>query len=380
MNLEQLRDQIDELDAVLVKLFEQRMDFAAHVAEYKRANDLPILDRTREAAKLREIGESARPELQPALYTLYDTIFELSRSHQSGLLNSESALWTDIQNAIASTPQLFPQAATVACPGVEGAFTQKACDKLFKRPNIMHFTGFEGVFSAVESGLCEYGVVPIENSTAGSVTKIYNLLQRKDVRIVRSTRLKIDLNLAAPKNVKPGDVKVIYSHEQAINQCSEFLETLGKVEIVQCENTAIAAELVAKSGRTDVAAICSYDCLEVYGLNCLSADVQDKANNHTRFICISKNLEIYPGADRTSLLLTLPHTPGALHKALAKFYALGINLLKLESRPLPNRDFEFMFYFDLETSVYSEEFAKLLTHMDEICREFKYLGSYSEVV
>ena len=138
--------------------------------------------------------------------------------------------------------------------------------------------------------------------------------------------------------------------------------------------------MIAQSGRKDIAAISSRACAELYALNNLASSIQDKDNNHTRFICISKNLQIYPGADKTSIMMVLPHKPGALYRVLARMYVLGINVTKLESRPLPERDFEFMFYFDLETSIYSEEFAQLMCELDELCEEFKYLGSYSEVV
>ena len=183
---------------------------------------------------------------------------------------------------------------------------------------------------------------------------------------------------------KPGckisDIKEIYSHEQAINQCSGFLNTLTGVKVIPVENTAVAAQMVAQSGRKDVAALSSRACATLYGLECLAASVQDKGNNRTRFICISKNLEIYPGSDKTSIMMVLPHKPGALYKVLARLFVLGINVTKLESRPIPDRDFEFMFYFDLETSIYSEEFAQLMCELDELCEEFKYLGSYCEVV
>ena len=138
--------------------------------------------------------------------------------------------------------------------------------------------------------------------------------------------------------------------------------------------------MVARSGRTDVAALSSRSCAELYGLECLAASVQDTGNNHTRFICISKDLEIYPGADKSTLMLVLPHKPGSLYKILARLYTLDINLLKLESRPIPDRDFDFMFYLDVETSVYSEDFAQMISDLNSICEECKYLGSYTEVV
>jgi chorismate mutase/prephenate dehydratase len=150
--------------------------------------------------------------------------------------------------------------------------------------------------------------------------------------------------------------------------------------VIPVENTAVAARLVAESDRSDVAAISSKACEDLYSLKSLADSVQDESNNRTRFICISKNMEIYPGADKTSIMMILPHKPGALYRVLARMYVLGINVIKLESRPLPDRDFEFMFYFDLETSIYSDEFVQLMCELDDFCEEFKYLGSYTEVV
>lgn len=244
----------------------------------------------------------------------------------------------------------------------------------------MYISNFEGVFAAVDSGMCRYGVLPLENSTAGSVNKIYDLMMKYNFYIVKSLRLKVDHNLLVKPGTEAEDVKEIFSHEQAISQCSEYLKKYPNAKITVCENTAVAAKLVASSERTDVAAISSRNCASLYGLKCIDSAIQDKENNHTRFICISKNLEIYPGSDRTSIMLAIQHKPGELYKILSRFYSLGINLTKLESRPIPERDFEFMFYFDLETSVYSEEFFRIINELGTSCEQFKYLGSYVEVV
>jgi len=203
---------------------------------------------------------------------------------------------------------------------------------------------------------------------------------RHNFSIVRTFRLKVDHNLLVNPGAALKDIRTIYSHEQAINQCGDFLHSLPGVNVIPVANTALAAEMVSKSGQKDVAALSSRFCAELYGLNCLAASVQDKGNNRTRFICISKNLEIYPGSDKTSIMMILPHKPGALYKVLARMYTLGINVTKLESRPLPDREFEFMFYFDLETSIYSEEYIQLMCELEDLCEEFKYLGSYTEVV
>ena len=255
-----------------------------------------------------------------------------------------------------------------------------ACEKLFKRPNIFYFSSFDAVFSAIEKGLCRYGVIPVENSTAGTVNAVYDLMRKHDFRIVRSVRVKIDHNLLVKPGTKLEDIREIYSHAQAIAQCSAFLQSLPNVKVIPCENTAMAAKMVAESGDTGIAALSSRSCCKLYGLENLKADVQDSGNNHTRFICISKELEIYPGADRTSLMMVLPHEPGSLYKLLSRFNSLGINLTKLESRPMPERSFEFMFYFDLDTSVYSPRFIQLMGELGDISEEHEYLGSYSEVI
>ena len=380
MDITELRCEIDKIDDELVKLFGQRMEVAARIADYKKENNLPILVPAREREKLADVAQKAGPEMANYTRVLYSMLFELSRSYQGKRNDTPSPLYQEITQAIESTPNLFPQAPMVACQGVEGAYAQIACEKIFKNPFIMYFKNFEAVFNAIDKGLCQYGILPLENSTAGSVNKVYDLMINHNFSIVRTFRLKIDHNLLALPGAKLTDVKEIYSHEQAIGQCAEFLNTLPGVKVIPVENTAVAAQMVANSGRTDVAALSSRACEELYGLNCLAANIQDKGNNRTRFICISKNLEIYPGSDKTSIMMILNHKPGALYKVLARLYTLGINVTKLESRPLPDRDFEFMFYFDLETSIYSEEFVQLMCELDELCEEFKYLGSYSEVV
>ena len=380
MDLNELRQEIDQIDDQLVKLFCQRMDVAARVADYKRENNLPIFHPGRERAILQKVAEKAGPDMGNYTRVLYSMLFELSRSYQAKRNDIPSSLYQDISQAIENTPKLFPQTPIVACQGVEGAYSQIACEKIFKSPFIMYFKSFEAVFTAIEQGMCQYGILPIENSTAGSVTKVYDLMIRHNFSIVRTFRLKVDHNLLAKPGTKLSDIKTIYSHEQAINQCADFLQTIPGVNVIPVANTALASEMVSKSEGNDTAALSSRFCAELYGLTCLASSVQDKGNNRTRFICISKNLEVYPGADKTSIMMILPHKPGALYKVMARLYTLGINVTKLESRPIPDREFEFMFYFDLETSIYSEEFIQLMCELEDLCEEFKYLGSYSEVV
>ena len=380
MDLNELRNEIDSIDNELVSLFARRMAISGQVADYKREHGLPILVPAREREILQKVADMAGPEMGNYARVLYSMIFELSRNYQSKRNNVEVELNRTISDAIENTPKLFPQNPMVACQGVEGSYAQIACEKMIKNPFIMYFKSFEGVFTAIEKGLCQYGILPLENSTAGSVKKVYDLMINHNFSIVRTFRLKVDHNLLAKKGAKLEDIREIYSHEQAIGQSGAFLEKLPNAKVIAVENTAVAAQMVAQSKRSDVACLSSRSCAELYGLDVLASSVQDKGNNRTRFICISKNLEIYPGSDKTSVMMVLPHKPGALYKVLARMYVLGINVTKLESRPIPDRDFEFMFYFDLDTSIYSEEFVQLMCELDELCEEFKYLGSYREVV
>ncbi len=381
-NLSTYRDEINRIDDEIVRLFQERMEVAADIASYKKENGLPVLDAKREREKMMDV--QAKSEEKFASYTgaLYSLLFELSRSYQEKILDKESTLYQTIADAIGeNTNTEFPQSAMIACQGVDGAYSQIACDRMFGNANIMYFDTFDKVFSAIEKGLCRYGVLPIENSTAGSVNKVYDLMLEHNFYIVKSTRIKVDHNLLVKEGVELSEIKEIFTHEQAIRQCEGFLATLGPdVKVTACENTAMAAKMVAESDRRDVAALSSRYCAQLYGLKCLCEAAQDSGNNYTRFICISRKLEIYPGADKTSIMMILPHKPGALYKVLARLYTIGINLIKLESRPMPSRNFEFMFYFDLETSVYSEAFVQLICELDKISEDFRYLGSYSEMV
>lgn len=380
MTIEELRKNIDGIDRQVVELFKARMEYSSELARCKKEIGKAIFDPARERALLSGVAQQAGEEMAQYTVALYSLIMELSKSYQHKILYPDSELKNRVEKALAGTKKVFPQSAMIACQGVEGAYSQIACEKLFSLPNIMYFSNWEGVFSAIESNLCTYGVLPLENSTAGSVNKIYDLMVRHNFSIVRSTRIKVDHNLLAKKGTKLPDIKEIFSHEQAISQCSAFLKSLPGVKVTVCGNTAEAARLVATSERTDIAALSSRSCAELYDLACLADSVQDSGNNYTRFICISRNLEIYPGADRTSIMVVTSHKPGSLYRVMSKFNALGLNLLKIESRPIPDRDFEFSFYFDFEASVYSENFGYMLSELENSVEEFRYFGTYSEVV
>lgn len=379
MELEQLRKELDSVDTQMTDLFLKRMDLCRQVAEYKKAHGMAIVNQGREREILSRISAQAGDELDGYARILFATLFDLSRTYQGQLMAPQSAVAQDIQHALETTPQLFPKKAVVACQGVEGSYAQQACDKAFAFADIMYFRTWEGVFSAVQKGMCQYGVLPIENSSHGSVNGVYDLMRSFDFHIVRSVKLHVSHSLMAKPGTVLGKITEIFSHEQAIGQCGEFLKTMPGVKVTVCENTAMAAKMVAKSDRSDVAAISSPVCAGIYGLSELKHGIQDTDNNYTRFIVIAKNTEIYPGADHLSLMFKVGHTPGSLTRILSRFSSLGLNMTKLESRPITGADFHYLFYMDFEGSIYDPQVVKLLSELEQELELFVLLGAYSEV-
>lgn len=380
MELNDLRASLDGVDNQLAELLLRRMDIVKEVALHKAGNNLPVHDPARERQKLASIAADFGEENAPLTDAFFSLLFDLSRSAQNKIVRGESPIKQSIKEAVAATGATLPSRPIVAVQGVEGAFSQLASERIFPHGNIMYFNTFDNVFTAVGQGLCRYGILPLENSTAGSVSRVYDLMLEHDFYIVRSCRVKVDHCLLALPGAKPDGIREIISHEQALAQCQGYLKGLKGVKLTACENTAEAARIVAESGRTDLAALSSRSCAELYRLDCLAGSLQDAGANYTRFICISKKLEIYPGANRTSLMMVLPHRCGSLHHVLSRFYALGINLIKLESRPLAGSDFEFMFYFDIDIPVYSDELLRLFDDLGGAVTSLKYLGSYTEII
>lgn len=380
LNLDEIREKIDDVDSQITDLFLKRMDLSDDVAAYKKQNNLPVLDKGRERAKLSKILEAMPADRSSYAMTLFNTLFEVSKAEQSSKNSTTTNILEEIDKALETTEKTLPENPFVACQGLEGAFSQIACDKLFKHASISFFPNFRSVFKAVDEGFCKYGVLPFENSSAGTVNEVYDLIAEYDFHIIASHRLKVTQNLIANKGAKLEDITDIYSHQQAIEQCSKYLDSLKDVQIHAVENTAIAAERVRASNSLTSCAIASNNACETYDMVALAKSIEDNKANYTRFACITKDLNILPGANRTSLSIVVNNEPGCLYRVLALFNSLEINLIKLESRPIPNRDFEYMFYFDVDAPVYSDNFRKLMNALPTVCAEYRYLGSYSEIV
>ncbi|MBE6564117.1 MAG: bifunctional chorismate mutase/prephenate dehydratase [Ruminococcaceae bacterium] len=381
MELKDIREKISAIDEKFAGLFEERMRISEQVAAYKMENNMPVYDASRERDVLCRVSDLVSEDMRSYVQNLYRTVFDLSKARQIVLLGKNSKTEQAIRKAMEETPPLFPTHGTVACQGIEGAYSQQACEKIFPElPSLVYFRTFDGVFTAVEQGLCEYGVLPIENSTYGSVNAVYDLMRRHRFHIVRSLLLPVRHCLLAKKGVKLEEITEVFSHEQGLGQCAAFLKAHPHIKATVCENTAVAARMVAQSDRSDVAAISSRNCAELYSLSTLSDEIVDSDNNYTRFICITKDMKIYPGANRISLMLSLPHVSGALADLLSKFSAVGVNIVKLESRPIPGTNFSFRFYLDAEGDPADEKVRSLIGSLVDESDEVTLLGCYTNQI
>lgn len=381
LNLGEIRKGIDKLDDEIVELYKKRLELTGLVAKSKKQTSKPVRDSAREKAIVDRLTAGLDELDTSSVALLYNTVFEISRARQSAYLNSQkengSLLSDKIKKSLVSTD--LPSSVAVACQGVEGAYSQIACGKIFDKANILFFENFESVFKSVESGLCKYGVLPFENSIHGSVTEVYDMLSKTDVSVVRSVKLPIHHALLAKKGTTLSDITEVYSHRQAIGQCSDFLASNKKIKVNVCENTAVAARMAATSDNPGIAAISSEICSELYGLDILRRDLQNSGTNFTMFYCISNELEIYPEPNKAAFMFNIPNRAGALFGVLARFATVGINLTKIESRPICGKDFEFMFYAEADIEKLDD---KLINLFDELASEldfFKFIGAYREI-
>ena len=375
MHLEEVRKEIDEIDEKLLDLFLRRMELAKAAMLQKKHIGKPIIDKSREREILNKVSQKSG-EMSVYARRLFKELMALSRSYQGSVSGGETQLSKDIEKSLMSNA-VFPKSATVACQGIEGANSQQAADRLFPQGNIMYFASFEEVGEAVRSGVCDFGVLPIENSANGSVHAVYDILKDGGLSVVRSIKFCVHHELLAKPGTKLSDVKEIISHEQALGQCSGYLKNLG-VKCTPCANTAVAAKIASENDG--IAAISSPACAELYGLSRLTDEsIQNSENNYTRFVCVSAKPAIYPGANRLSFMVTLKHEPGELFKIMSIIDAMDVSLSKLESKPLVGRDFEFLFFLDVEANVLEPGIVSMLEDVKRSSESFVFLGNYQEI-
>ena len=378
MDLLSIREEIDKINNDIIDLYIKRMRLAEGVADYKLRHSLPVFQSSREDEILNRVEKNSPPDLAQGARLLFTEILDISKCHQQNRLTKLVPLEI---SATRENP-------IVGCPGISGSYSEEACHKAFggRQREIRFFKTFDEVFEAVDSGSVDYGVVPLENSTAGGVGTTYDLMGKHDFHICRRLSIPINHVLAAKSDTAFTDVKTVISHEHALNQCSQFLKAGGAFKALPAANTSIAAKTVADSGERNIACICSAACAKLYGLSVLKENISNCPDNFTRFIVISKALEVSENADIVTLSLSLPHSAGALYRMLTRFAFSGLNLTKIESKPVPlsagkdsGDSFGVIFYLDFNGSIKSDVVAKLLQNLKNESEYYKLLGNYEDM-
>ena len=376
MDLNTLRQEIDAIDRELVELFRRRMDVTKRVGEYKQAHGIPVLDQERERQVLQNKGELSGEELRPAVITLYQTIMALSRRQQRDLMgkgadNPGLRRWQDAQ-ASAQLPIEHPR---VVYQGVPGAYSEQAAINFFGEGVWSEgLEQFEDCFTAIREGAADYAVLPIENSSTGAIRQIYDLLTLYECYMVGETTVQVEHCLMALPGASLDAITHVYSHEQGLFQCERYLNTHPDWKQVPQADTAGSARMVADSGDRTKAAICSARAAELYGLNILARAINHNSHNTTRFVVVSPRMELRPGADKISTLFVLPHEAGSLHEILTVFAIHGLNLVKLESRPMPERSWEYMFFLEFTGKPGDPVAADALHELAQTTGDFRVLG------
>lgn len=376
MELNEIRQNIDKIDTQLLDLFKQRMDCAKQVGQYKLEHGLPIFNAERENEIL-DFVEASGGEYGYAARQLYSNLMELSRALQHDIVKSGKEMRKLLENGKNETSRK-DENLKIGCQGIVGANSHEAASKLFPNSTPCFYNTWEEVFKAVDNSEADYGVLPVENSSAGSVSDVYDLILKYRFYISSALNLPISHCLCGLNQSTISDIKEVCSHPQALAQCSNYTEENG-LRTASYSNTAVAAKKVAAANRTDRAAICSEQAANEYGLKILKKDIQNSDNNSTRFIVISKTLYIPQDADKISLCFCLPHVTGSLHNVLCRFSSHGLNLTKIESRSLPEKSFEYLFYLDFTGNVRSEHVMNLMCALAEELPEFSFLGNYREI-
>ncbi len=375
IDLLELRGEIDKIDKEIVRLFEERMEICKKVAEYKIANGKKVLDRERELEKLKVLGALANNDFnRHGVQELFQQIMSMSRKLQYQLLAAEgvsgSLPFTQVEN-------IDKVHCRVVYQGVEGAYQHEAALQYFgKDVNIFHMESWRGCMEAIKEGMADYAVLPIENSSAGEVNDIYDLLEEYENYIVGEQILKIDHALLGVPGAKLSDIRTVYSHPQALMQCSVYLEQQEGWKQETLANTAMAAEKVAKDQDITQAAIASEEAAKHYGLLVLKKPINYNRFNSTRFIIVTNRKMYEKDAKKVSICFELPHTSGSLYNILSHIIYNDLNMCKIESRPIPEHNWEYHFFVDFEGNLNDSAVKNAIRGIMEEAVNFKILGNY----
>ncbi len=378
VDLKESRDKIDKIDRQIAELFEERMKVATDVAAYKRSTGKKVYDPVREEEKLKTLrGLSDNEFNKTGIEDLFRQIMSISRKYQYQVLGTENEL-----------KQIFRQVNSfdtdsdtrIVCFGEHGAYTEQAMEEVFgKDITALNKSTFKEVMETVANGEAKFGVLPIENTSTGGIADIYDLLLDYDITIVAEHVIKVEQALVGVPGTKLEDIKTVYSHPQGLMQCSKFFENHPQISTKTYSSTSAAAKKVAEDGDKSQAAISSTRAAGIFGLDIIKEQVNHESMNYTRFIIISNQKIFLPDAGKISLSFEIKHQAGALYNMLSNFYYNGLNLTKIESRPIENRNWEYRFFVDIEGNLNQPEVGNALASISEFANKLVVLGNVSTI-
>lgn len=372
MNLDECRKKIDEIDKELLSLFSSRMEICKNVVENKIKENLPILNAQREREVIENKIQNSSSDIHEYVKSFFTNLMETSKCYQLTFIENKHKIDFNEEKI------LYKNAKTVVCQGTKGAYQHTVCKNLFENSDIIFCHTYKDVFDTISNKKAEFAVVPLENSTAGSVTDVYDLLSKYNLYINKMYKLKIDHCLAVKENTNFSNLKGIYSYIQALNQCSIFLSEQKNISINQSANTALASEFVANSNE-HVGAICSKECAKLYNLKILRENIQNNSENYTKFIVVSNNLLSNDECDEISICVKIPNKAGELNKMLTKFSLYSINMTKISSRPVGDKDFNVIFFINFKGNLKNKNTLELIQDLYYNYDFVKILGTYKSI-
>lgn len=361
--LDDIRKEITENDKQIARLFEKRMNLSKEVADYKREHEMKVFDASREAA----VVENFTNSLCNKTYTKW----------ASQLIHELMNCSKEYQRSLNTPPCVTEVSDTVVCQGTVGAYGEEAAIAYFgTNAHIRCLGEFSDVFQEVSCGKAKYGIVPIENSSTGAIGSVYDLFGEYDCKIAGEYVLKINHSLMACEGADIDGITDVYSHTQGFEQCAEFLKKYPHLNLIPYHNTAVSAKYVSECGDKTKAAIASKRAAQIYNLKILAENINSNYNNYTRFVVISKSDCTHEKADKVSVMLRLAHKKGQLGMLMRHFDEYGVNLLKIESRPIPDRSWEYSFFIDFEANLNNSEMEGLTDKLRSDSEAFCILGNY----
>ena len=375
MDLKDLRKQIDEIDSSLVELYEKRMEVSSAIADYKIANGKKVYDRERELEKIKTVKGLTHSDFNSiGVEELFSQIMSMSRKLQYQKLSEQGA---SLRLPFIQIDSLTDSAKRVCYQGAEGAYSEEATIRFFGRDvNSFHVDTFRDAFGALEDGSADYAVLPIENSTAGIVSEVYDLLTEYENYIVGEQIIDIKHCLLGVPGAKLEDITTVYSHPQSLMQSARFLTEHADIKQISMKNNAFAARKVAEDKDKTQAAIASRRAGEVYGLEIIKEAINQAESNSTRFIVVTNQKVFLKGAGKISLCLEIPHEAGSLYHIMSHFIYNGLNMTKIESRPIEDRNWEYRFFIDFDGNLEDSAVKNALRGLREEAKMMKILGNY----